>query len=85
MAFRDSRALVYVSQPADHSLQSLLVEAFKMLELRFGLYDTDNAGIVTFNELRCAHSTERGGERSRQEDTQASLPSRVGARNTLDT
>ena len=59
MAFRDSRALQYVSEPADHSLQSLLVEAFKMLELRFGQYDTDNAGIVTFNELRCGHGREK--------------------------
>ena len=52
MAFRDSRALQYLSEPADHSLKSLLIEAFKMLELRFGLYDTDSAGIVTFSELR---------------------------------
>ena len=36
-----------------------------MLELRFGQYDTDNAGIVTFNELRCGHGREKqtGGTR----------------------
>ena len=41
----------YVAQPRDNSLASLLHEAFKLLELRFKLYDHDGAETLMFKEL----------------------------------
>jgi len=48
---RQARALDYVAQPKDNTLGALLVEAYKLLELRFQDYDVDGAEILTFNEL----------------------------------
>ena len=48
---RQARTLDYVAQPKDNTLGALLVEAYKLLELRFQDYDVDGAEILTFNEL----------------------------------
>ena len=42
----------YVAQPKDNTLQSLLIEAFKLLELRFADYDADGIQIITFQQLQ---------------------------------
>lgn len=36
----------YVAKPADDSLESYLVEALYLLEMRFKLFDADGAGFV---------------------------------------
>jgi len=48
---RQARTLDYVAQPKDNTLGALLVEAYKLLELRFQDYDVDGAEILTFNQL----------------------------------
>lgn len=41
----------YVAQPKDNTLQSLLHEAFKVLEMRFANFDHDGAHTLMYNEL----------------------------------
>jgi len=54
---------LYVAQPKDNTLQSLLIEAFKLLELRFADYDVD--GRSKKGELQSPNEGGRSMQSSR--------------------
>lgn len=43
--------LGYEAKPKDQTIAAYLHEAFKLLELRFSLFDNDQAGVVIFSKM----------------------------------
>ena len=84
----------YVAQPKDNSLSSLLIEAFKLLELKFDDYDADKVStsmsltltLTSCQTCACKQSPELSGltdkmrHRVRRPKLSTSMSSQTGLR-----